>query len=145
MKLAEVQVRYQSKTIGKEKIVSADKAHTLLLEHWNMNTFDLQEEFKVLLLNRSNFPLGIYTLSKGGNHGTIVDLKVLMAVLIKSIASGIILCHNHPSGSIKPSKEDERITNQIHSACKMFNIVLLDHIIITRNSYYSFADEGLLY
>ena len=145
MNIAQIQVSYQSKTIGQEKVNNAELAYNLFLKYWDMQVFDLKEEFKVLLLNRSNYPLGIYTLSMGGNHGTVVDIRILMGVLLKSVTTGIILCHNHPSGGLNPSTADNKITEQINSACKMFNIVLLDHVIATRNGFYSYAEDGQLF
>src|SRR5690606_3634690 len=108
-------------------------------------TIGLHESFKVLLLNNSNRVKGSYNLSMGSLTGTMVDLRILFAVILKSLSTGIILAHNHPSGTLKPSAPDLQITEKIAKAANMFDIKLLDHIIITPDgSYYSFADDGIL-
>jgi DNA repair protein RadC len=104
----------------------------------------MQEEVKILLLNRSNKVLGIYSLAKGGLNSCDVDIRIILSVALKTLSTGIILIHNHPSGNTKPSKADLAITEKLKSACDIMNIVLLDHLIITKSDYYSFADEGLL-
>lgn len=81
-------------------------------------------------------------LFKGGISSTVVDVKLIIAEALKVLASGIILVHNHPSGEVKPSSADYALTEKIKKACVLLDISLLDHLIITRNNYYSFADEG---
>ncbi len=102
------------------------------------------EEFKVLLLNRANRVTGVYEASAGGITGTVADPRLILAVAIKSVSVSIILAHNHPSGNLKPSRADEELTAKIKEAGKYHEIKVLDHIIISSESYYSFADEGLL-
>ncbi len=102
------------------------------------------EEFWVLFLNRSNKIIDKQKISQGGIHATVADTKLILKHAIEKLASGIILCHNHPSGSIKPSKLDIEITNKISKAVGYIDTNLLDHIIITEKSYFSFADEGML-
>jgi DNA repair protein RadC len=127
------------------KIDSSADAAQLLHEHWDKSTIEMNESFKVVLLNNSNKVKGIYELSKGGITGVMVDVRLLFAVVLKSLSVGIILCHNHPSGTLKPSNADKQITNKIKSAAKLLDITVLDHIIITPNGeYYSFADESIL-
>ena len=104
----------------------------------------MQEEVKILLLNRSNKVLGIYSLAKGGITSCVVDVRIILSVALKSLATGLILVHNHPSGNLKPSNEDIKITNRLKEACKLLEIVLLDHLIISKDNYFSFADEGIL-
>ena len=141
MEIAEVQVSYNTTNKEHLKIKDSNSTYELLLSCWNKNTIELQEEFKVLLLNRNNQVLGIYSLSKGGVSGTIVDSKLLFSVALKANASGIILSHNHPSGNTNPSEADKTITNRIKQASKLLDIQLLDHLVITKDSYYSFADN----
>lgn len=96
-------------------------------------------------MNNGNKVKGIYELSKGGITGVSVDLRLLFAVVLKSLSVGIILCHNHPSGTLKPSEADKDITKKIKAAAKLLDISVLDHIIITPDGeYYSFADNGVL-
>lgn len=106
---------------------------------------DLQtEEFWVLFLNQSNKVIGKTKLSSGGINGSVVDIRILFKTALENFATGIIIAHNHPSGSLKPSQSDITITKQIYEAGEMMNIKLLDHLIISQKSFFSFADENLL-
>lgn len=102
------------------------------------------EEFWVLLLNRANFVIGKYLISIGGLSGTIADPKVIFKTALEYNAAYIILAHNHPSGNLKPSKEDLQLTKKLVSGGEMMDIVVLDHLIITNKAYFSFNDEGLI-
>ena len=102
------------------------------------------EEFWVLFLNRSNRVINRMKLSQGGISGTVTDVRMIMKQAIENLASGIIVCHNHPSGNLNPSESDTKITGKIKDAGNMIDIQLLDHIIIYGKEYYSFADNGLL-
>lgn len=96
-------------------------------------------------MNRSNAVLGILSVSKGGISGTVTDIRIIFQAAIKANASGIIVCHNHPSGNMNPSESDTKITHKIKEAGAIMDIQLLDHLIITMDGdYYSFADNGLL-
>ncbi|PCE63001.1 JAB domain-containing protein [Sediminicola luteus] len=125
--------------------LSADAAEILFFQ-WDKGVLGLQETFKVLLLDRSNRVKGQYELSKGGIHGTLVDIRILMAVALKSLSVGLILAHNHPSGNLSPSSADRETTSKIIKAASYFDIKILDHLILAPNGdYYSFADQGILY
>jgi DNA repair protein RadC len=102
------------------------------------------EEFWVLFLNRGSRIIGKTRLSSGGISGTVTDVRVLLKKAIESVASGIIVCHNHPSGNLVPSESDTKITRKIKEAGDLLDIQLLDHVIITDKLYYSFADNGLI-
>ncbi|NPA36157.1 MAG: DNA repair protein RadC [Chlorobi bacterium] len=102
----------------------------------------VHEEFWVLLLNRSNLVIGKFKVSQGGVSGTVIDVRLILKPAIENLASSIILCHNHPSGNSLPSDADEKITDKIASSADLMDIKLLDHIIVTDKSYFSFADEG---
>ncbi len=102
------------------------------------------EEFWILFLNRSNKVINRMKLSQGGISGTVTDVRIVMKKAIEYLASGIIVCHNHPSGNLSPSEADNRITMKIKEAGNIMDIQLLDHLIITDKDYYSFADNGLL-
>ncbi|MGK4566309.1 JAB domain-containing protein [Flavobacterium sp. 3HN19-14] len=142
--LAEIEVSYSTNDTVKEKIESGDKAFELLSDFWKAGTLELHEEFKVILLNRANEALGIYCLSKGGITGTVVDVRLLFAVALKCNATGIIISHNHPSGNLKPSTADINLTKKIKQCSEFLDVSLIDHLIITKNGYYSFANEGLI-
>lgn len=102
------------------------------------------EEFYIILLNRANEIIHKEQISKGGLSGTIADGKIIFKIALDYLASSIILCHNHPSGQIKPSKEDLLLTSKLIDFGKMIELPILDHIIFTDNGYFSFADEGLM-
>ena len=104
----------------------------------------VSEEFWVILLNRRNKVTRNVLISKGGVSSTVVDVRLILKPAIESLSSGIILVHNHPSGSLKPSTEDKEITEKISEACRTFNLSLLDHLIVSDSGYFSFMDEGLL-
>ncbi|MFO8236028.1 MAG: DNA repair protein RadC [Bacteroidales bacterium] len=103
------------------------------------------EEFWVVYLNRANKVIFENRISKGGVAGTVIDVKIILkAALERKIASSLILCHNHPSGNINPSKADIQITNKLKDAAKLLDLQVLDHLIIGEDNYFSFADEGYL-
>jgi DNA repair protein RadC len=125
----------------KPQIGSSKDAYQVLKIHLS----DLRtEEFWALFLNQNNRVLHISQLTQGGINQSLVDLRVLFKIAMDHFATGIIVSHNHPSGNLKPSHEDIGITKKIKEAGELLNIQLLDHLIITQNSYLSFADEGLI-
>jgi DNA repair protein RadC len=143
----EIRISYKEKIRAKDrtKITSSGIASKLLYSHWDKDTIEFQESFKVLLLNNANKVKGIYNVSKGGITGTMVDIRILFAVVLKSLSVGIILAHNHPSGGLKPSSADKALTKKIRNAAKLLDITVLDHIIVNpKGDYFSFADQGLL-
>jgi DNA repair protein RadC len=145
--IAEVQLIYKSKVKASErkKITCSRDAYEIFIENWNPDIIEFVEEFKILLMNRSNAVLGILEISKGGISGTVTDVRVVYLAAIKANASGIICAHNHPSGNLNPSESDTRLTQKLKEAGNLMDIQLLDHLILTtEDSYYSFADNGLL-
>ncbi len=102
------------------------------------------EEFWIAYLDRANKVIIKSKVSQGGIIGTVIDVKLIMKSAIEKLSSGLILCHNHPSGNLEPSKEDLKITKQLTDAAKLFDINVIDHIIIGNNEYLSFVDEGLI-
>ncbi len=103
---------------------------------------EVWESFFILLLNRSNQTIGYAKISQGGVTGTVVDTKIIAKYAVDSLASGVILAHNHPSGNTNPSQADVEITKKTKNALTLFDVKVLDHIILTKDKYYSFADEG---
>lgn len=144
LNVSEIKVTYSTSDTPKVKIKSGKDAYNVLLASWDLDTIELQEEFKILLLNRANELLGIYPLSKGGITGTVVDQRLIFAVALKCNATGIIICHNHPSGKLLPSETDITLTKSIGKCADLLEINLLDHLIITKNGFYSFSNEGKL-
>jgi len=102
------------------------------------------EEFWVMLLDRGNKIQDTFRISQGGISGTVIDVRIILKPALEKQASYVLLCHNHPSGTLRPSDPDRAITNKIRDAAKLMDISVLDHIIIGQNQYFSFADEGLL-
>ncbi len=100
------------------------------------------EEFWAMYLSRSNKVMALEKISQGGVSGTVVDVKLIFKTAIEKLASAIILCHNHPSGNLMPSSEDVNITSKCIEGGKILNINILDHLIVSQQGYYSFADEG---
>ncbi|MDR0429030.1 MAG: DNA repair protein RadC [Tannerellaceae bacterium] len=100
------------------------------------------EELWVALISQSGKVLEKMKISQGGVNETSADIRLIMKAAINSLASGIILCHNHPSGNLNPSKQDDALTTRLQNAANLMGIKLLDHIIIADNKYYSYADEG---
>ena len=144
--IAEIELVYKSKVKASERpMVSTSKdAYEILRQCWNENKIDLLEQFKILLLNRANKVLAVYEVSSGGITGTIADPRLIFTAALKANTVSIILAHNHPSGNLKPSRADEELTSKIKEAGKFLDIKVLDHIVLCSDSYFSFADEGLL-
>lgn len=132
-------------TIESESIQTSQPVAKLLYENWNKDTIGLQETFKVLLLNNGNKVKGVYQVSSGGITGTLVDLRILYAVVLKSLSTTIILAHNHPAGTLAPSDADIQLTKKIKKAGELFDIRILDHLIISpTGDYFSFMDNNII-
>jgi DNA repair protein RadC len=133
--------RKVSEIIEKKQITSSKDVYELFVS----NLGDLHhEEFWILFLNRSNKIIHQMRISQGGVSGTVIDVRIVLKNAIERLASGIILCHNHPSGNTKPSQSDIDITKKLSTAAKFMEISVLDHLIVCDGKYFSFADEGLL-
>lgn len=104
----------------------------------------VHEEFWVIYLDKAHHVLKVHQLSKGGVGGTTVDAKLLFKMAFECTASAFVMAHNHPSGNLRPSVADEKLTQKIKTAAKSLDLVLLDHLILSQDSYLSFADTGLL-
>lgn len=142
--VSEIQVSYKPNKMVSSKIATSFDAVQIIRKFWNEETIEMQEEVKVILLNNSNYVLGIYNLSKGGITSSLVDVRLVLSVALKCLSPGIILVHNHPSGNLKPSSADLDIVKKLKEGCKIMDNNLFDSIIITNESYMSFADDGLL-
>lgn len=105
---------------------------------------DVIEYMYVIFLNRAKKAIGYSILSKGGMVGTVVDCRILLTQALQLGSIYVALCHNHPSNEIKPSSMDESLTREVKKACSAVNIMLIDHLVLGEEIYYSFADEGLL-
>lgn len=133
--------RRGEEALEKQKIVSSRSVFELMqpiigeLQH---------EEFWIIYLNNSNKVIQKQQLSKGGITGTLVDVRLVMKTALDLVATGLILVHNHPSGTLKPSEADKQLTQKLKQAAKSLDIKVLDHLIITEKAYFSFADETIL-
>lgn len=133
--------RKSSELIKKPKFESSKDVYNYIIS----DLIDLQhEEFWILLLKRNNTLILKHQISSGGVSGTVVDSKLIFKKAIEELASGIILIHNHPSGNLKPSTEDLRLTKKLKESGTLLDIPILDHLIITDSDYYSFADNSIL-
>ncbi len=145
-KVSEIQLHYKNvvKPNDRPSVNCSTDAHQIFLENWDSNIIELKEEFKILLLNRAHKVLGISLISSGGLSGTLVDPKLIFVTALKANSSSIIMAHNHPSGTLKPSSADIQLTSKCVQAGKLLELPILDHLIITRSGFYSLADEGLI-
>jgi DNA repair protein RadC len=144
--VSEIELIYKTKVKSSERpqIKSSRDAYKLVLSTWDYNKIEFFEQFKVLLLNQAHKALGIYEISSGGIAGTVVDLRLIFSAALKANATSIMMIHNHPSGNLTASEADKQITRKVKEAGRLLDITLLDSLIITTESYYSFADEGAL-
>ena len=144
--VAEIELVYKTKVKASARlqITSSKSAYEILLNVWDDNKIEFVEQFKVLLLNRANKVLDIYEVSTGGITGTVADPRLIFAAALKANACAMIISHNHPSGNLKPSRQDEELTAKLKQAGQFLDIKVLDHLIITTETYYSFEDEGIL-
>ena len=140
--VSEVRLTYETNKRNKLKVNSSAKIYVLMMKNWEQ--IEYRESFKILLLNISKQALGINTVSLGGLSDTTVDVRMILQGALLANASGIVCCHNHPSGNVKPSFEDDVVTLKIQRACKAVDIELIDHLIIAKEGYYSYSDEGRL-
>lgn len=144
--VSEIEVTYRNKVKeSHDKRISDSKdLYLQFLNLWEEGKIDYVEQFKALYLNRANCVLGVFNVSTGGISETIADVRIIFGTALKLNASYVAVCHNHPSGNVKPSRADELLTQVFREAGRILHVKLLDHIIISRDRYYSFADEGAL-
>lgn len=144
--ICEVEISYMPNfdVNTRPSLTSSQVVSKIIRDNWNPKTLQMCESFKVLLLNQSNRLLGIKEISTGGITSCVVDVRLIFAAALKANATAIIITHNHPSGGLNPSRQDIDITKKIIEGGKILDIRVLDHIIITKDSYTSMADEGLM-
>lgn len=143
----EIEISYKNnlKNKPKLKIQSSRDANKIIYDFWDKDHIELHESFKVVYLNNNNVVKGICTMSIGGITATVVDIRLIFATALKTLSTAIILTHNHPSGVVVPSDADKQLTKKIVKTGKLLDVKVLDHIIVTpHQSYFSFADEGLI-
>lgn len=145
-KVKEVKLIYNtaSDILNRPVVHNSEEAYQLFMKHWDIDSLELQEQAKVIFLNGRAAVLGLYNLSTGGTSGTVIDIKLVMTAALKINASKIIIAHNHPSGTLRPSDSDIKITEKLVLAGKLLDISVDDHLIITASGYVSLSDKGLI-
>lgn len=145
-RVAEISVGYSLpiKHRDRIRITNSESSHRIFRHSWDIHKMELQETFKVMLLNTHNQVLGIVTIAEGGRASTQVDVRILLGVILKGAAVAVVFAHNHPSGNCTPSQSDYELHYKMYEQCKFFDISVLDHIILTKEQYYSFT-EGRSY
>ena len=144
-RLSEINVTYKSlvKYADMRQITTSKDAEEIFRTIWSLG-MELREESYMLLLNRANKVKGWFRLSEGGTSSTVVDVKLVFSVALKCTATAVILAHNHPSGNVKPSSQDIELTKKLVAGGKLLDVAVLDHIILTAETFFSFADEGMI-
>ena len=137
------ELRKNQTDFPKKQIQNANDSSKFIKQFYQ-GDIEIYESFFLLLLNNSNQTIGYAKISQGGVTSTVVDVKIIAKYAVDSLATGIILAHNHPSGNLNPSSADISITNKVKEAMKFFDIEVLDHIILTADGFYSFANNGLM-
>lgn len=141
----EVEIIYKRPLLNEmQQVTNSFTVEKLFREIVDPNRIDLKEFFFVMLLSSSNHVLGISQIGVGATKGTVVNIKEVFQLALRTNASGIILAHNHPSGGLKPSKADEEMTQRIQRIGELMEIKLFDHLILSSEGYFSFTDEGLI-
>ncbi|HCD47954.1 MAG TPA: DNA repair protein [Cryomorphaceae bacterium] len=140
-KIREVDITFKEEKLQFKQIRSSRDAYRFIHDVLYKD-IEIQEHFIVLFMDQSNTIIGYYRHSKGTINSTSVDVQVIIAVAIKTLSKSMIISHNHPSGNKTPSEADRRMTKQLKQAAQIFGISVLDHIVATKNDYYSFADNG---
>ena len=143
-RVAEVELSYRNRVPNKnrKKVMDSYSAYKILRDNYSDNTIDYKETFKVLYMNQNCQVLGCSTISEGGITQTMADVRLVMQGALLTNAVAMILAHNHPSGSTRPSREDDLLTRRIVEAAKLLDLRVADHIILTSEDYYSYDDEG---
>ncbi|MFT6502932.1 MAG: DNA repair protein RadC [Crocinitomicaceae bacterium] len=141
----EVRIQYVRPVLDSMyRIRCSAESHELIMKYIGDLSLDYKEYVWILTLSRSNRVLGISLISTGSVFGTIVSISEIAQLSLLRNASAVVLIHNHPSGNLVFSEPDKRLTQQIRMALKLFEILLLDHLVITTEGYVSMADEGLM-
>lgn len=132
-------------TQATERIIGSADTAEMFRQSFEPGEIEMQEYFKVMYLNKSNRVIGIHTVAMGGTDMTAVDARIIFGGALTAKATSIILCHNHPSGKAQPSIQDDNLTRKLYDGAKLLDMHVLDHIIITKSGFFSYADNGKLY
>jgi DNA repair protein RadC len=146
LQFSEISVSYYPRETEMPEIKGAKSAYEVLKHFFPQETMALQERFVVIYLNKSNKLMGVYPTCVGGLTTVLADVRLIMAVALKTASTSIIISHNHPSGALRPSQQDLDLTQKVKEAGRLLDIKVLDHIILVpeEGAYYSMADEGVM-
>jgi len=143
--IPEIKISFSTKVLPKNrKLITSSKNAFDVLQPFFMDSMEHKELFFAIFMNRANKVLGVYTVSSGGTAGTVADPKIIFQAALKAHSSTIVLSHNHPSGNLRPSEADIKLTNKLKSAGQFLDMPVVDHLIMTTDGYFSFADEGMM-
>lgn len=140
----EILLKKGRKKVEVEESVTSSQIGYDIIRKFYGDEIEIYESFFILLLNRSNTCIGFAKISQGGCVGTVIDVKMIAKFVVDTFATGVILAHNHPSGNLSPSPQDIALTKRIKEAMNIFEVRVMDHLILGNNSYYSMADECVL-
>ena len=145
-KLAELKVAYRSRTkVAERQVVRTPKdVEAYLRAVWNKGTLELVEDFVVVCLNGNHQATGWVKVASGGLNSSLVDPRLVFGIALQTASTAIIVAHNHPSGSLEPSEDDRRMTRRLQEAGALLGIAVLDHLILTKESAFSFQEHGLM-
>lgn len=132
----------RGKSVDTENIQSSATSVKVFKKYIGKNLIQTQEHFSIMFLNNANKCIGVYMMSSGGYTAVVADVRIILGAALRLAATGIILCHNHPSGNLQPSQADLTFTQKIKIAAQQMDIRVIDHIIVTDNGYYSFMENG---
>ena len=143
-RVAEVGLTYRNRVPKKDRkqILDSYTAYKVLKDNYSDETIDYRETFKVLYMNQGCQVLGCSTISEGGITNTLADVRMILQGALLTNATAMVLAHNHPSGSTRPSRQDDELTSKVVDAARLLDIKVADHIILTSEDFYSYNDEG---
>ena len=145
MIVSEIEISYKTrfKINDSPSITNSRIIYQVFLPYFEKD-MDFREMFYIALINRTSKVKGIVEIGKGGIHSVVTDIRIILATALKTLSTGIILAHNHPSQCLKASQEDIKMTKTLIRACKYMDLRMFDHIILAGNSYSSMIDEGII-
>lgn len=141
-KIPKATLKYKSSGIEKFKFTNPNEAYTYIRKMFDDDTIEYNETCVAVYLNTALESIGWTIISQGGIAGTVVDPKIVITKALLSGAAAVVLAHNHPSGTLKPSSQDIEVTKKIAEVCRFLDMKFIDHLIVTKDSYYSLADKG---
>lgn len=141
-KVAEVELTYKPTRKKKHSVLTTDDAYKFIRSTFSNDTIEYREYFKVFMLNNNCEIIAYNTIGTGGLTECAADVRLIMQVALLTNATQMILAHNHPSGKTKPSRDDDRLTNQVVDAARLLRLRVIDHIIVAKDDYYSYSENG---